>query len=214
MKKTRAHCNNCDGEKHHEILFTTQTAWAEDELLLQGKDTYDVLKCCGCDRVILMHTSWFSHYDNVESDVFYYPPSSLRKEPRWLNDMSGNNVSIVKNLLSEVYVGVQNNAKMIAAMGVRALIENVMIDTVGDHGNFRNNLTAFMGEGYISRKQKDILTAVLEVGHAAMHRSYQPAHEDLIICIDIVESVLQAVYVHPGKVAKLEKRTPKKKKKG
>jgi hypothetical protein len=207
--KTKAHCNDCNGEKNHEILFTTNTSWDDEEAGVSGSDKYQVLKCGGCDRVILKHTSWFSEYP--EPTILYHPPSSLRQEPRWLYDMSGSNVEIVRNILKEVYVGVQNDTRMIAAMGVRALIEYVMINAVGDLGSFSGNLAEFMKRGYISPKQRDILKAVLEAGHAAIHRAYQPTYEDLSTCIDIAESVLQTVYVHPNKVAELTKRVPKKK---
>lgn len=206
---TKAHCNNCDGETNHEVLFTTTTNWDHEEYGIFGNDKYEVLKCRGCDRVILKHTSVFS--EDPEPTVLYYPPSALKKKPHWISDMSGHNVSIVKNLLNEVYVGMQNDTRMIATMGVRALLEYVMIDTVSDCGTFAGNLAAFAQQGYISVKQRDILDAVLEAGHATIHRAYEPTDEDLSTCIDIAESVLQTIYVHPDKAAELARRIPKKK---
>lgn len=206
---TKAHCNTCDGEKNHEVLFTTRTSWNNDEFGIGGADIYEVLKCGGCDQLILKHTSRFS--EEPEPRVRYYPPSAARKEPRWMYDMSGPNVDFVRALLKEIYIGVQNDTTMTATMGVRALLEHVMISVVGDNGSFTANLEKFTEQGNISVKQRDILDAVLEAGHAAIHRAYQPTDEDLITCIDIAESVLQTVYVHPEKAAELAKKIPRKK---
>lgn len=166
-----------------------------------------MLKCAGCDSVILRHTSSFS--EDPEPSVHFYPPAMSRKEPAWLVDMSGKSAALAKSLLKEIYVGVQNGMKMIATMGVRSLMEYVMIDSVGDQGTFGKNLTEFASKGFISDKQRDILDVVLEAGHATTHRAYQPSDQDLATCIDIAENVLQTVYVHPWKAAELKKRVPK-----
>ncbi|MBM4276828.1 MAG: DUF4145 domain-containing protein [Deltaproteobacteria bacterium] len=206
-KKTKAHCNQCHGERNHEVLFTEKTSWSEERYGFQGEDKYEMLKCAGYDNVILRHTSWFS--EDPEPSVHFYPPAMSRKEPTWLVDISGKSTRFAKSLLKEIYVGVQNGMKMIATMGVRSLMEYVMIDSVGNQGTFGKNLAEFASNGFISDKQRDILDAVLEAGHATTHRAYQPSDEDLATCIDIAENVLQTVYVHPGKAAELKRRVPK-----
>ena len=166
-----------------------------------------MLKCGGCDSVILRHTSCFSEDD--EARVSYYPPSMFRNIPHWVNEMSRKNARYARRLLTEIYIGVQNDLKMIAAMGIRALMEYVMVDSVGDQGTFSKNLSEFEKRGFISGKQREILEVVLEAGHATIHRAYQPSDEDLTTCIDIAESVLQSVYVHPEKASDLKERVPK-----
>jgi hypothetical protein len=44
-------------------------------------------------------------------------------------------------------------------MGIRSVLEQVMIHQVGDHGTFGKNLDAFCSGGYASRVQRDALTA-------------------------------------------------------
>lgn len=205
--KTKAHCNNCLGDRNHEILFTEKTRWLDEEYGVDGGDKYEMLKCAGCDRVMLRHTSWFS--EEPEPSVSYYPPAMFRKEPNWLHNMKGKGSKLARGLLKELYVGIQNDMQMISTMGVRALLEYVMINSVGDQGTFGKNIAEFAKQGFISEKQREILAAVLEAGHATIHRAYQPSDEDLETCVDIAESVMQSVYVHPDRVAELTKRVPK-----
>jgi len=49
----------------------------------------------------------------------------------------------VRGLLAEVYTAFQANARRLATMGVRAVLEAVMIDKVRDNGSFAKNLDAF-----------------------------------------------------------------------
>ena len=93
-------------------------------------------------------------------------------------------------------------------MGVRALLEQIMVSTCGDKGRFDLNLEAFEKEGHVSKRQRERLEAILDVGHASIHRGFRPRREDVITLVDIAESVVQSVYVHDGKVDALKKRVP------
>ena len=208
-KKTKAHCNTCLGERNHEVLFVETTSWYDDDSDFSGRDQYEMLKCGGCDSVILRHSSWFSEDQPDEPSVDCYPPATYRKDPAWVLDMSGKGAQFARSLLKEIYIGMQNGMKMTVAMGVRSLMEYVMIDSVGDQGSFGKNLAEFANKGFISQKQKDILEVVLEAGHATTHRAYKPSDADLATSVDIAESVLQTVYVHPDKAAELKERVPK-----
>ena len=208
--KTQAPCSDCGGERNHEVLFTTTTHWSDDDCSMHGSDEYEVLKCGGCDRVVLRHTLYTSY--EQETTVRFYPPPMFRKQPVWPLSFHLNPGTVfARQLLNEIYIGIQNGSKMIATMGVRALLEHVMIDSVGDHGRFTDNLKEFTAKGFISEKQRTTLDAVLEAGHATIHRSYQPSDKDLQTCVDIAESVLQSVYVHPKMADLLSKRVPKRK---
>jgi hypothetical protein len=93
-------------------------------------------------------------------------------------------------------------------MGIRALLERVMIERVGDKGSFNQNLAAFQTQGYIGQVQKDILDATLEVGHASIHRNYNPSRRDLEHILDIAENIIEALYISPEQAAALKKRIP------
>ena len=83
-----------------------------------------------------------------------------------------------------------------------------MISTTGDHGSFLKNVGEFERLGYVSNVQRTRLEAVLEAGHAAIHRAYSPTKEDVHTLLDITEHIVEAVYVHGDKIAELRKNVP------
>jgi len=93
-------------------------------------------------------------------------------------------------------------------MGVRSLIEKVMIDKIGDKGSFKNNIAEFEKLGYISKYQRNHLEAVIEAGHASIHRSYSPTTEDVITLVDITEHIIKTIYLHENKIEQLKMRVP------
>lgn len=205
---TKAHCNECLGERNHEILHSHKDRWDDKEAGFSGIDHYELLKCRGCGRITLRHTSWFSE-DN-EATIYYYPPSIFRSQPSWFNNLRlVKDTEYIRGILREIYVGLQNGTARLSTMGIRALLEFIMIQKVGDNGSFSKNLAEFERKEYISRGQRDILNAVLEAGHATMHRSYSPSQDDLVTCMDIAENVIEMVYIHPLKVKALAKKIPK-----
>ena len=63
-------------------------------------------------------------------------------------------------------------------MGIRALLEQVMIAKVGDIRGFNKKLDAFQEAGFISSLQRDAMRATLDVGDAAMHRAFKPTESE------------------------------------
>jgi hypothetical protein len=119
--------------------------------------------------------------------------------------------SAAKELLEEVYEAVRGQQYRLAAMGIRALFEHIIISKVGDRGTFGKNLEAFQAGGYISTIQYDSIKAILEAGHATTHRSFKPSAQDLNIMLDVFEGVVGAIEIHPSAATKLGDRVPPRK---
>lgn len=96
-------------------------------------------------------------------------------------------------------------------MGIRAIIDVVCCDKVGDCGGFQQKLDALVAGEFISTYQKDVLEAALEAGSAAVHRAYLPEPNVLEHLLDIVEHLLQGTYVLRDVAREIEQTTPKRK---
>jgi hypothetical protein len=205
---TKAHCNTCGGDRNHTILHTESALWSDDENGISGRDLYEMLRCNGCDDIKLRHTSRFSGDDGPT--ITYFPPSIFRPKPAWLNILWFQQAEglVVQELLSEVYSALQNNQPRLAAMGVRATLEQIMVSRVGDQRSFAKNLAEFEAKGFVSPVQRERLEAILEAGHASIHRSYKPSQADLVTLVDLTEHIVESVYLHESAVALLKNRVP------
>jgi hypothetical protein len=214
MTTTRGHCNVCGGERNHEILHSERTSWSDDDAGIDGSDTYETLKCCGCDAIKLRHRSWFS--EDGDERTHYFPPAIFRRQPSWFDSLWADlqpEDKFVEDLLKEIYVAVQNNAPSLATMVIRALLERTMVSRAGDKGSFNKNIAEFEHLGHVSKMQRQRLEAILEAGHAAMHRAYKPRANDVVTLLDITEHIVESVFLHEERVADLKKRVPQREKK-
>lgn len=195
-------------------MHSESTTWDDNDQGVFGGDNYETLKCCGCEAVKLRHVSWFSEDDTPS--VTYFPPAVFRRHPEWFDELCGEiskENEFVVSLLNEIYVALHNNLTSLATMGVRALLEKVMISQIGDQGSFFAHVKKFEEWGHLSKLQKARLDVILDAGHAAMHRIYSPKRSDVITLLDIAENIIESVFVHDHRVEKLKKNVPLKKSK-
>jgi hypothetical protein len=157
----------------------------------------------------MAHTYTSPHSKNIT----YYPSPVPRVLPDWIFEfeiglVGGKREERIGQLLQEVYAAMRGGQYRLATMGIRSVLEQVIIAKVGDHHIFSKNLEQFYDAGYISLMERDALNDSLEAGHAATHRLFNPTQQDLDILLNITEGILAAIYIHPDQAESLSKRVP------
>ncbi|WP_457445995.1 DUF4145 domain-containing protein [Roseateles sp. P5_E4] len=206
-KKVKWHCNLCLRNTRHTVLFaiTKQDAVeTHDEDFDVEETIYTLAECDGCEY-ISMKTDWSINGEGEMVDQ--YPPALTRRRPAWIHELFKAdflNEQSKYDLLQELYtaIGVQN--WWLTMLGVRSLLEFVMVEKVGDNGSFVKNLEKFLEGGFISKIQLDALGPLIEAGHATTHRGYQPTSSDVNVVMDILENVLESIYVTAARAKKLK----------
>jgi hypothetical protein len=204
MKKVQAPCAVCHVTTVQEILH--EAVRAEDDII----DTYALLSCGGCETVSMGRQR---RWPGGELEHTYYPSPASRRRPEWLwtltFGLSGRkNDDELGQLLEEIYQAVAGRQYRLAGMGIRALLERIMIAKIGDQGTFVANLKEFHKKEFISTIQRDAMSKILEAGHAIAHRSFKPSERDLTIALDITEGIIASIFVHADAANELAKRVP------
>lgn len=210
MEKTiRVHCNNCGRETNHAIRCAN-TAVREDfvkeagdgGIAFEEKETFEILQCLGCDEMAVRHC--FEHEGYGEGLPRFYPPRISRRTPPWKDKLPKQVLAVV----DEVYRALQADSPRLATVGARTIVDLVILDKVGDVGTFGEKLAALETQGYVGRKNREFVAAALEAGSAAAHRGVAPQVGDLNRVMDIVESLLESVYVLEEAAQRLRQVTP------
>lgn len=199
MKEVPAPCSSCIRVTTHKVLCE-RSLHDEDRIT-----TYAMLECSGCHSVCLGEQVRFIPDGDVEHS--HYPSPVSRKQPDWLLSLILGGNATLGALLHEIYQAVYGGQFRLAAMGIRALLEQVMAAHVGD-GSFDEQLDAFQKAGYVSNIQRETLHSTIQVGHAAMHRAYKPTEEDIKVALDIVEGVMAPLYAHQKRAEQMVDRVP------
>ena len=209
VAKTKSHCNHCGCLTNHDVL-AAETRDFEDEDGASS-ELFEMLNCCGCDDVSLRHTDKSS----LGGDAFVqcFPPKIERRMPNWvylpLYEELGTSEGPLPipeeicRLMHEIFTAAANNSPRLVAMGARAVIEYVMIDKVGDQRSFVRNADAFEKAGYLSVRQRGHLDAIVEAGHASIHRGWAPPDSVVLTLLQITERIIEVAYLHDSPAERL-----------
>jgi hypothetical protein len=128
-----------------------------------------------------------------------YPPAMSRRHPDWWYGFSAYLPKDINDFLKEIYVALHNDSLRLCALGIRALIETIILEKIPeDTGKLSRNIDAFFAAGYVAPNERDqFRDKVIELGNAAMHRSYKPESRDVYFLLDITESLIASIFVHP-----------------
>ena len=201
---------------------TTDFFSAEDSFI---KPSEAILRYQNFHNVINQLREW-QHYRIQDRDHFYGMRSSTspsqeassplsaffeqkprREKPFWFPKLP----SEFRALLAEVYDALLHDMRALSSMGLRTVIDMACNDRVGDTGGLAKKLTALEKNGYINSNEKAILEIAVDVGNASAHRGHNPTTEDLNTLLDIVEHLLQGIYVLPDAAERLKQKTPSRK---
>lgn len=206
LKATKVHCNACAGERNHRVLYETSRSWttemAEDYESCESEHVL-LAECLGCENWTMIDTYSIDGNEMVSQ----YPPKTIRKLPHWHSDFFlaepiDNPVKF--GLLKEIYIALKSESLRLAILGIRALIDQMMLEKIGDAGTFKEKVAAFEAQGFISRVQSATLMPVIDAGSASMHRGHLPTRDDVLHCLDVVENLLLANYIHPARSSSLK----------
>jgi hypothetical protein len=208
---SRLHCNTCGLPTNHRTLQEETRKY--DEVIdadrgaeVWGEDKYLIVMCCGCERVHFTHESWFSEdideYGNHRLAKYRYPPALPRRQPQWFggifNELLNPLPEDIHQFLLEIYNTLENGNFRLCGLGIRALLEQIMVIAVGDRGSLGQNIAAFFEAGYVAPQQHQLFREkLIEVGNAAMHRGYRPNRSEIDTLLDITENLVESIYVHP-----------------
>jgi hypothetical protein len=179
--------------------------------LYDERMVYELLQCRGCENVSLRRT--YTHSGIGDSDVDHFPPSVSRRRPTWFQSLGflafGGPKYEIRSLLHEVYSATFSGNRRLALMGARAILDVELTDKLGDVGGFEQKLTTAVEKAWITPKHLAVLTATVDAGNAAAHRSYNPEKEQLDLVLDVVEHVIQLLYILEQHGEQIAKQTPK-----
>jgi hypothetical protein len=99
---------------------------------------------------------------------------------------------------AEVLKGLNSGTPILAAIGLRAVIESVC----NEHGiqghNLEKRIDGLADAGMLSRAQADLLHKHRFLGNVAAHEVVAPKPTELVAALDIAETLLKTLYVLPG----------------
>ena len=211
MATVKALCADCKKVTTHTILAKHDITGGHEEDEIRWWATYQIIQCMGCDDISFRRASgcdedidpYTGHYNESES---LYPDRARGRDP-----MPGHDSFPVKTkrIYLETLKVLNNQTPVLAAIGLRALIESICLEQKTKAKTLAKGIDELAAMGLLSVKQADFLHNHRFMGNEAAHEIIAPKPEHLVAAIDIAETLLKTIYVLPWMAEQIKpKKTP------
>jgi uncharacterized protein DUF4145 len=188
-----------------------------------SSDTGLILECCGCERVFFRRDFWFSEWETIGEDphtgqprmeggvqTTYWPAPVTRKPPEWIDGIELADKTL-GTLLSEMYTALNNDLRVLAAIGARTAFDRsselLGVDPALTFGEKLDHLVTL---GKVGKDERGTLDVLVDASSAAAHRGWMPKTKELNTMMDVVEAFLYRAFILGDGIQKLKASVPPK----
>lgn len=203
-------CTRCNRKTNHKVFASVEYFWDVDGDL-QGRDYYETISCLGCEEISFRLASTNSDDMYMGEDGEYllreneelFPHRLIGRSP--LDDQHFLPTKI-RQIYRETHSALSSKLKILAGVGVGALIESVCLEERANGANLKERIQDLVKKGVLTQKNADILQETRFLRNRSAHEIEAAKDEELSVAFDIMENLLQTVYIIPKKADGLKKR--------
>lgn len=201
-------CNHCDNTTNHLVCSSIEIFWGNDDI--QGVDIYEMIQCSGCNSISFRISS--SNSDDVDQDIngdLIHPETVEIYPNRLMGRTALEDIyslpEKIRSIYKETHTALCTKLKILAGIGIRALIEAVCSEEKTKGGTLEKRIDDLVIKEVLTKRNADILHKTRLLGNEAAHEIKAPSDLELDVAFDIVENLLETVYIIPKKAERLKK---------
>ena len=197
-------CVRCKLSTQHEVLQAhEETGCTKDDIFYT--EEFQIIRCMGCQNICFKKSEWNSEdYDLNDGSIEHihvYPKPGERKPSvdQW---MLPDHVRI---LYDETLICSNAQAPILAAAGLRSVVEATCIDQGCNAHNLMDKIDELVTKGVLLKREADCFHQHRFLGNEAVHEMEVPPKKEFEIALEILEHLLTTIYILPHRNKTLQK---------
>jgi hypothetical protein len=202
-----ASCAECSNTTRHEVLASVELLGSYPAI--DWKEIFQIVQCRGCETLSFRKVStnseaWDGYYEPDGSpvqvyreEIETYPSREIAREP--VEDFNTLPPK-VRLIYVETLNALSSNQPVLAGIGIRAIVETICKDANSPGSNLSSRIDGLVGLGKLSSDGAATLHKLRVLGNAAAHDVVPHDEDQLALGLDVVEHVLEALYILPKKM--------------
>jgi Domain of unknown function (DUF4145) len=198
-------CRDCKHSTNHLVLASTDLTGSDDlgeGHVIDWNSHYQILQCQGCDSISFRKASHTSEDyiqvgpDEYELDVLeeIFPNPKEGRLPLKDVDMLPTDV---ERIYSETLKAINSNQPVLSGIGIRALIETIAKERKASGKDLMAKIDDLVTQGVLTKDGAEIFHKLRILGNTAAHEVKPHSRDQLNLALDVVEHLLQGVYILP-----------------
>ena len=203
-------CGRCNRQTNHKVLTSVQYYWdAHGEI--QGYDYYETISCLGCDEISFRLASTNSEdIDQDENGKIIHPETEELFPQRLIGRSPLDDQHFlplkIRQIYKETHSALSSKLKILAGVGIGALIESVCLEEKAKGSNLKERINDLVKNGILTQKNTEILHRTRFLRNRSIHEIEAATDTELSVAFDIMENLLQTVYIIPKKADGLKEK--------
>ena len=201
--KIKIKCRLCKHKTNHTVLASEHVSYDEYikkiDYHIDHLHEYQITKCDGCETVSFRIVYTCSDERDMDTGEYLetewlYPEIDEIKEPIEGYDKFPYKT---KEIYKETLKAINNNSKILAAIGLRALIESICIERNTTSRILKDKIEELYTQDLLSKSQCQFLHKLRFLGNEAAHEILPPNESVLSSSLEIAETLLKTIYILP-----------------
>ncbi len=209
-KKLLVSCRVCKHMTNHVVLVS-----ADLNGTIEMTDGYEVLdevrwscnhqiiQCLGCDTISFRKAA--QNFKASPNQIEPYEWEEDIDEELYPNRNEGR-VSIkdvrvlptdIRRIYEETIKAMNGDQPVLLGIGIRALIETTTKERNANGRDLMEKINDLVTQGVLTKDGADILHKLRVLGNKAAHEVKPHSTDQLSLAMDVIEHLLQGVYIHP-----------------
>ncbi len=198
-------CTKCSGKTSHSVLAIVDVRGSEGDhrYSFDWHTAHQLIQCLGCKTISYRVVSSNSEgYYQDENGNTVYEESEKLYPPRIAGVKGlGDEVFLLPQKIRQVYeetlTALSVNTPVLAAIGLRALIETVCKEKEAEGGDLFRKIDSLVEKRVLTPVGATILHKIRTLGNAAAHEVKPHSEKQLSLALNIVEHLLKDVFILP-----------------
>ena len=201
-------CSKCAGKTNHKALVSVDVRGHEEdhEHTFSWCVDHQIVQCLGCKTLSFRKASSNSEdyypisHDEYEYDVLQELYPSRIEGRKGMGDEIHYLPSNVRRIYEESLLALTNQSPVLAGIGLRALLETICKEknAVGD--DLFKKIDSLVISKVLTPTSASILHKIRTLGNDAAHEVKPHSDKQLGLAMDIIEHLLNDVYILPKQV--------------
>lgn len=211
LESLRLSCVQCTGDTWHTVMTAVLHNYDDENSYhrFEAHTAHQIVQCNGCKTISYRSSSTNSEdYDYDEHGNLHHPATVKLFPPRLLKSIieEVDLYSIpnqTRGLLLETRSALANQQNILAGIGLRGLIETVVKEKRAAGRDLQKQIDDLVEKRLLTPGRAEILHQIRSIGNDAAHEAHPHTAEQLNLALEVIEHVLQEVYVLPEKAVRV-----------
>lgn len=209
-------CLQCHIETSHKVLLSADLSSTYLPDNIDYWTQYQIVQCLGCKSISFRKNSGNTgDCDYIEDpdgswNIIYSEDEEIypsRIAGRGIINKSWLLPQSVLKIYMETHSALSNKLPILTSIGIRTLIEAICQEKNAHGNNLKEKINSLVKLGTLTQADSEILHTMRDLGNESAHNIKPQSDENLRIALDVVENLLQSVYILPKIARDLKSKT-------